>query len=166
MPKNPLRSTEKKVLSPAKAKAWIRKFQKSGKKVVFTNGCFDLIHAGHITYLEQARSVGDALIVALNGDASVSRLKGKDRPLVPLKDRMRVMAGFGCVDAVTYFNDDTPAKIIASLLPKILVKGGDWPVDKIVGARDVIKNGGQVKSLTFVEGRSTTKLIEKARKKK
>lgn len=158
-------SSKTKVLSPSKAKAWIRKTQASGKKVVFTNGCFDLLHAGHITYLEQARSLGDALLVALNGDASVRRLKGKDRPLVSLKDRLRVMAGLECVNAVTYFNQNTPGALIETLLPKILVKGGDWPVEKIVGAKAVLENGGEVKSLTFVKGRSTTKIIEKARKR-
>lgn len=155
----------KKILASEKAKKWVRSQQKSGKKVVFTNGCFDLLHSGHVTYLEQARNLGDALIVALNSDASVRRLKGKDRPLVSLKDRAKVIAALACVDCVTWFSSDTPEKIISQLLPKILVKGGDWPVDKIVGAKTVIDHGGEVKSLTFVEGRSTTKIIQKARSK-
>ena len=138
--------------------------QKQGKRVVFTNGCFDLLHTGHITYLEQARNQGDALIVALNSDEAVRRLKGNDRPLVTLKDRARVIASLASVDAVTWFGSDTPKAIIGKILPKILVKGGDWPIHKIVGADTVLAHGGEVKSLTFVEGKSTTNLIEKARK--
>lgn len=157
--------SKKKILSPIRAKAWVKSQQKKGKNVVFTNGCFDLLHSGHITYLEQARSLGDFLLVALNSDASVRRLKGKDRPLVTLKDRARVMAALACVDCVTWFNTDTPGTLIDSLLPKILVKGGDWPVEKIVGAQSVLDHGGKVLSLRFVKGRSTTKIIQKARKK-
>jgi D-beta-D-heptose 7-phosphate kinase/D-beta-D-heptose 1-phosphate adenosyltransferase len=157
-------SSKTKVKSPAAAARWLRAFQKSGKKVVFTNGVFDLIHSGHVTYLEQARALGDALVVALNGDESVKRLKGPERPLNPLEDRARVMAGLGCVDCVTWFHEDTPGALIDQLIPKVLVKGGDWPVEKIVGAATVIANGGKVKSLTFVEGRSTTNIIKKARK--
>lgn len=164
MPRFP--ATRTKVKSPASAARWIRGLQKKGKKVVFTNGCFDLIHSGHVTYLEQARSQGDALVVALNGDESVRRLKGKDRPLNALEDRARVMASLACVDCVTWFHEDTPGELIDELLPKVLVKGGDWPVEKIVGAQTVLDHGGKVKSLTFVEGRSTTKIIEKARKGK
>lgn len=155
--------SSKKVLSPEHAARWIRKFQKSGKRVVFTNGCFDLLHSGHVTYLESARRNGDALLVALNSDASVRRLKGPTRPLVPLKDRARVIASLACVDAVTWFTADTPEKIIKKLLPKVLVKGGDWPIEKIVGADVVLEHGGEVKSLEYVEGRSTTRLIHKAR---
>lgn len=159
-------STRTKVKSPAAAKRWIRAQQKKGLKVVFTNGVFDLIHSGHVTYLEQARAQGNALIVALNGDDSVRRLKGPERPLNGLEDRARVMAGLACVDCVTWFHEDTPGNLIDELVPKVLVKGGDWPVEKIVGAQTVLANGGKVKSLTFVEGRSTTKIIEKARIRK
>lgn len=154
-----------KILSPDAAGRWARSLQKKRKKVVFTNGCFDLIHAGHVTYLEQARGEGDALVVALNGDASVRRLKGKGRPLNSLKDRARVMAALACVDAVTWFHADTPLATIRKVLPDVLVKGGDWPVEKIVGADVVLKRGGHVKSLQFVEGRSTTGIIQKARRK-
>jgi rfaE bifunctional protein nucleotidyltransferase chain/domain len=159
-------SSAKKILSADAAAKWVKLKQKSGKKVVFTNGCFDLLHSGHITYLEKARACGDALIVALNSDASVKILKGKDRPLVTLKDRAKVIAALECVDAVTHFNTPTPKTIIKKLLPKILVKGGDWSVEKIVGADTVLANGGEVKSLVFVPGRSTTNLIKKARKSK
>ena len=163
MRKKPFSSTADKVLSPNKASAWIKKFQKSGRRVVFTNGCFDLLHRGHISYLEEARTLGDALIIALNSDASVRKLKGPSRPIVSLRDRARVIAGLACVDAVTWFSEDTPEKIIKNLLPKILVKGGDWSVDKIVGAEVVWKNGGEVLSLSFVKGHSSTRLIEKSR---
>ena len=156
-------ASAKKILSPEHAARWVRAFQKGGKKVVFTNGCFDLIHSGHVTYLEQARGLGDALIIALNTDASVRRLKGPDRPIVSLKDRARVVASLACVDVVTWFTADTPEKVIKKLLPKVLVKGGDWPVEKIVGADIVLANGGEVKSLGYTEGRSTTELINKAR---
>jgi D-glycero-beta-D-manno-heptose 1-phosphate adenylyltransferase len=155
-----------KILAPARAASWVRALQKKGRKVVFTNGCFDLLHSGHVAYLEEARRLGDALIVALNGDGSVRRLKGKDRPLVTLKDRARVIAALESVDAVTWFHSDDPGKLIASLLPKVLVKGGDWTVDKIIGARDVLEHGGKVMSLQFVRGRSTTRLIQKARGEK
>ncbi len=158
-------NTAKKIRTPQAAAKWVRAIQKKGKKVVFTNGCFDLLHSGHITYLEQARMQGDALILALNSDASVKRLKGPGRPLVALKDRTRVISALECVDCVTWFGENTPEKLIDLVIPRILVKGGDWPVEKILGAKTVLAHGGQVKSLNFVEGKSTTKLIQKARKK-
>lgn len=133
---------------------------------MFTNGCFDLLHAGHVTYLEEARNLGDALIVALNGDASVRRLKGKDRPLVSLKDRARVIAALESVDAVTWFHSDTPVALVNSLRPQIYVKGGDWDVYQIPEAPVVQSYGGKLIALSFVRGRSTTKLIQKARKSK
>ncbi|NUM88318.1 MAG: D-glycero-beta-D-manno-heptose 1-phosphate adenylyltransferase [Bdellovibrionales bacterium] len=156
--------SEAKILPPEAAARWARSLQRRGKKVVFTNGCFDLIHAGHVSYLEKARREGDALVVALNGDASVRRLKGAGRPLNPLRDRARVMAALECVDAVTWFHADTPLSTIRKILPDVLVKGGDWPVDRIVGADIVLRRGGHVKSLDFVEGRSTTAIIRKARR--
>lgn len=158
------RAAAKKVLSPAAAARWSKSFQKSGKRVVFTNGCFDLLHSGHVTYLENARRLGDALVVALNGDASVRRLKGKGRPLVTLKDRARVMAALECVDAVTWFTENTPVKLVGSLKPKIYVKGGDWDVTKIPEFEVVSSYGGKALALNFVRGRSTTRLIQKARK--
>lgn len=159
-------SSAAKVLTPAQAEKWVRAQQKKGRKVVFTNGCFDLLHRGHVTYLEEARNLGGALLVALNSDASVSRLKGKDRPLVTLQDRARVMAALGSVDAVTWFNSDTPVPLLKKLKPMIYVKGGDWDVNHIPETPVVKSYGGTLKRLQFVEGRSTTKLIEKARKKK
>jgi D-beta-D-heptose 7-phosphate kinase/D-beta-D-heptose 1-phosphate adenosyltransferase len=134
---------------------------RKGKKIVFTNGCFDLLHVGHVRYLQQARSLGDFLVVALNTDASVKRLKGPDRPVQTEEDRAEIMAALECVNAVTFFDDPTPIQVIERVRPDILVKGGDWPVEKIVGADFVMKNGGAVQSLPFHPGRSTTGLIEK-----
>lgn len=131
---------------------------------VFTNGCFDLLHKGHVTYLEKARALGQILIVALNSDDSVRRIKGPERPLNTLADRMEVLAALECVDYVTWFEEDTPLELILKLHPKILVKGGDWKAAQIVGSSEVLSWGGWVKSLPYVEGRSTTRLIEKARK--
>ena len=132
-------------------------------QVVFTNGCFDLLHKGHVTYLEQARRQGSLLVVALNSDESVSRLKGPQRPLNRLSDRLEVMAALESVDYVTWFEEDTPLRLIELLRPDVLVKGGDWKVDQIVGGKEVLGCGGKVKSLPYQEGHSTTRLIEKAR---
>ncbi|HKM14610.1 MAG TPA: bifunctional D-glycero-beta-D-manno-heptose-7-phosphate kinase/D-glycero-beta-D-manno-heptose 1-phosphate adenylyltransferase HldE [Marinospirillum sp.] len=130
-----------------------------GEKVVFTNGCFDLLHAGHVAYLEEAHKLGDRLIVAVNSDASVSRLKGASRPINALDNRMRVLAGLQSVDWVVPFEEDTPAKIIAQLMPNVLVKGGDYQVESIAGADTVLAAGGEVKVLTFVDGVSTTAMV-------
>lgn len=156
-------STNRKVTAPSRAAAWIRKMQKSGKKVVFTNGCFDLLHSGHITYLEEARRLGDALIVALNGDASVKKLKGPSRPLNTLKDRLRVMAALECVSAVTWFPQQTPVALLKKLQPKVYVKGGDWDITKIPEYDVVTSYGGAAIALSFVRGKSTTKIIQKAK---
>ena len=132
-----------------------------GKKVVFTNGCFDILHRGHVTYLNEARKLGDALIVGLNADASVKRLKGPQRPINNELDRMFVMQNLRCVDAVEIFEEDTPLELIKLIRPKVLVKGGDWKIDQIVGGREVISWGGEVLSLNFVNGYSTTSVINK-----
>lgn len=134
------------------------------RRVVFTNGCFDLLHVGHIRYLKEAREQGDLLVVGLNSDASVSKLKGADRPLQSEEERGEILASLAAVDYVTLFTEDTPENLIHAVKPDILVKGGDWPIEKIVGAPFVLKNGGQVKSLQFVNGRSTSSLVEKIRK--
>jgi D-glycero-beta-D-manno-heptose 1-phosphate adenylyltransferase len=132
---------------------------------VFTNGCFDILHRGHVTYLGQARELGAAMIVALNTDASVKRLgKGDDRPINTLADRLAVMAALQCVDLVTWFDEDTPLERILGCRPQILVKGGDWPVDKIVGASEVRGWGGTVVSIPFIHERSTTALVDKIRR--
>lgn len=134
------------------------------RPLVFTNGCFDILHRGHATYLAQARALGAAMIVALNSDASVKRLgKGDDRPVNRLEDRLAVMAALGCVDMVTWFDEDTPLARILDCRPDILVKGGDWPVDRIVGAAEVKGWGGSVHSIPFIHEKSTTALLEKIR---
>jgi rfaE bifunctional protein nucleotidyltransferase chain/domain len=137
------------------------------RPLVFTNGCFDLLHRGHVTYLAEAKSLGASLLVALNTDASVRRLgKGDDRPINPLEDRMAVIAALGCVDLVTWFDEDTPLGLILRLRPEVLVKGGDWPVEGIVGAQEVRGWGGQVVSLPFRFQRSTTALIDRIRRRR
>ncbi|MDP6041736.1 MAG: D-glycero-beta-D-manno-heptose 1-phosphate adenylyltransferase, partial [Candidatus Latescibacteria bacterium] len=135
-----------------------------GAKVVFTNGCFDLIHHGHVTYLQKARSQGDVLILGLNTDDSVSRLKGRDRPILPLEDRAGVLAGLECIDHIVPFAEDTPKDLIATLLPDVLIKGGDYQLDDIVGREEVEAAGGTVTTIPLVEGRSTTNIVEKIRK--
>ena len=132
-----------------------------GKRVVFTNGCFDLLHPGHIRYLEEARALGDVLIVALNSNASVRHLKGEGRPILNESERAEVMAALAVVDYVTVFDEETPQQIIAELLPDVLVKGGDWSLDTIVGREVVEAAGGEVKSLAFIEGLSTSDIIER-----
>jgi len=134
-----------------------------GEKIVMTNGCFDILHAGHVSYLEEAKSLGDQLVVAVNDDPSVARLKGPTRPITPLEDRMAVLAGLAAVDWVVPFGEDTPAALVEQLKPDVLVKGGDWKVDQIAGAEWVLANGGEVRVLEFKPGRSTTALIEAIR---
>lgn len=135
--------------------------ERGASRIVFTNGCFDLLHAGHVHYLQEARSLGDKLVVALNTDASVQKLKGPTRPVQHELDRAEIMAALGCVDYVTLFGDETPLKLIELLGPDVLVKGGDWAPEKIVGSSFVLGRGGEVKSLAFQPGRSTSSIIEK-----
>jgi D-beta-D-heptose 7-phosphate kinase/D-beta-D-heptose 1-phosphate adenosyltransferase len=130
------------------------------ERIVMTNGCFDILHAGHVSYLEEAKGLGDRLIVAVNDDASVRDLKGPSRPITPLEDRMAVLAGLAAVDWVVPFSEDTPAALIARLLPDVLVKGGDYEADEIAGGKAVITNGGEVRILGLKEGRSTSALVE------
>jgi len=134
------------------------------KPIVFTNGCFDILHRGHITYLEQARNIGASLIVAVNTDSSVrSQNKGSDRPINVLEDRMSVLASLESVDSVISFDEETPLKLVNAILPDHIVKGGDWKIQDIVGAAEVIANGGQAHSIEFKYQRSTTSLLEKIR---
>ena len=134
------------------------------RPLVFTNGVFDILHRGHVTYLARARALGAALLVALNSDASVRRLgKGDDRPVNPLPDRLAVLAALSDVDAVTWFEEDTPAALIAASRPEILVKGGDWPVERIVGGHEVLARGGKVVSIPFEHERSTSALLRRIR---
>lgn len=131
---------------------------------MFTNGVFDVLHRGHVTYLARARAEGASLLVALNGDASARRLgKGAGRPLNPLADRLAVVAALGSVSAVTWFDEDTPEALIAACRPDVLVKGGDWPVERIAGAAGVLARGGRVLSIPFEHERSTTQLVERIR---
>ena len=132
------------------------------ERVVFTNGCFDILHRGHVEYLHTARSLGDRLILGLNGDDSVRRLKGEGRPVNGYDDRATVLAGLEAVDAVVRFDDDTPLKLIEALLPDVLVKGGDYRPEEIVGAREVAEAGGEVVVAPLVPGRSTSGIIERA----
>lgn len=129
-------------------------------RLVFTNGCFDILHRGHVEYLHQARSLGDALVVAVNTDASVEALKGPGRPVVPEGDRAMILAALASVDAVTLFDESTPQLLIGALLPDVLVKGGDYSPDQIVGLEEVQAAGGEVRILPFIPGRSTTELIQ------
>ncbi len=157
--------TRKKIMTAEQAAELCRQTREAGGVVVFTNGCFDLMHAGHVRYLEQARSLGDLLAVGLNSDDSVRRLgKGPGRPVNPQQQRAEVLAGLASVDAVVIFGDDTPAGLIKAIGPQVLVKGGDWPVDKMVGAKEVLAQGGRALSLPLVPGVSTTAVIERIRR--
>jgi rfaE bifunctional protein nucleotidyltransferase chain/domain len=152
---------ERKLCAPDQLVVRIGAF---ARPLVFTNGVFDLLHRGHVTYLARARALGAALLVALNGDASARRLgKGAGRPVNALEDRMAVVAALESVDAVTWFDDDTPARLIEICRPDVLVKGGDWPIERIVGAREVLARGGKVYSIPFEHQRSTTRLLERIR---
>lgn len=152
---------ERKIRAPDEAARWLAELP---RPLVFTNGVFDLLHRGHVTYLSRARALGAALLVALNGDTSVRRLgKGADRPINMLQDRMAVLAALASVDAVTWFDDDTPAALIEACRPEVLVKGGDWPIDRIVGARETLARGGAVHSIPFEHERSTTRMLDRIR---
>jgi D-glycero-beta-D-manno-heptose 1-phosphate adenylyltransferase len=137
--------------------------KRNGRRVVFTNGCFDLLHPGHIRTLERARDLGDVLIVGLNSDASVRQLKGEGRPLIPERERAEILAAMESVDVVIIFDDLTPQKVIAELLPDVLVKGGDWSDDRIVGREEVEAAGGRVVSAPLAPGYSTTDIVRKIR---
>ncbi len=153
--------SESKINSVAEATTQIKKWKAKGEKIVFTNGCFDLMHLGHVDYLEKARFLGDRLVVGLNTDDSVSRFKGPSRPIQDQHSRARVLAALQFIDLVVFFNEDTPLNLISTLLPDVLVKGSDYLAENIVGADVVKKNGGVVKTIDFVPGYSTTRIIEK-----
>ncbi|MEW5984240.1 MAG: D-glycero-beta-D-manno-heptose 1-phosphate adenylyltransferase [Acidobacteriota bacterium] len=151
------------VLSLPDAVAWRAELARTGKRLVFTNGVFDILHPGHVRYLKQARALGDALVVALNSDRSVGAIKGPERPIHPEAERAEVVAALGVVDAVVIFDEDTPADIIRALQPDVLVKGADWAIDAIVG-RDIVEaRGGVVVRVPLEKGHSTTGLVEKMR---
>ena len=152
---------ERKILAPRDLPRWLAGL---ARPLVFTNGVFDLLHRGHVTYLARARERGAALLVALNSDASVRKLaKGADRPINGLEDRLALVASLESVDAVTWFEEDTPAALIEACRPEVLVKGGDWPIEQIVGAAGVLARGGEVVSIPFEHSRSTTALLTRIR---
>lgn len=134
------------------------------KKIVFTNGCFDILHRGHVAYLNEAKSCGDLLVLGLNSDASVKKLKGPERPVNSEEDRKFILENLKAVDFVEIFTEETPLNLIKKIMPHTLVKGGDWSVEQIVGSKEVLANGGEVYSLNFVDGFSTTNIIEKIQK--
>jgi len=144
-------------------KTSIVQWQSEGKKVVFTNGVFDLLHIGHITYMAKAAELGDKLVIGLNSDSSVKRIKGEDRPVNDQNSRAALLAALFFVDAIVVFEEDTPINIITTLMPDILVKGADYSIENIVGAKEVLANGGEVKTIDFVEGYSSTSIIKKIR---
>jgi rfaE bifunctional protein nucleotidyltransferase chain/domain len=152
-----------KILDLKSIKNHVITWQAEGLKVVFTNGVFDLLHTGHITYMAKAAELGDKLIIGLNADSSVKRLKGDDRPVNDQNSRAALLAALFFVDAITIFDEDTPHQLISTILPDILVKGADYSVENIVGAKEVLANGGEVKTIDFVDGYSSTSIINKIR---
>jgi len=150
-----------KILTLEEVTAAARALRAAGRRVVFTNGCFDLLHIGHTRYLEAARREGDALVVGLNSDASVTMLKGPRRPIVPAGERAEVLAALACVDFVTVFAEPDPLHVILAVQPSVLVKGGDWPESEIVGAAEVRQSGGRVVRIAVVEGAGTTRIIDR-----
>jgi len=143
----------------------IKKIKSEGKKIVFTNGCFDLLHVGHIKHLSQAKDLGDILIIGLNSDKSVKKLKGNNRPINSFEDRAKLLAALKSVDLVIMFEEQTPENLIKEIIPDVLVKGGDYDIEEIVGYQTVIDNGGQVKTLSFYDGYSSTNYIDKINKR-
>jgi D-glycero-beta-D-manno-heptose 1-phosphate adenylyltransferase len=154
-------STEEKIVSESTAIDIVSEWKMSGQQVVFTNGCFDILHLGHVDYLEKSRNLGDKLVLGLNTDASVSRIKGPSRPIVHETSRSRVIAALEFVDLVVFFDKETPYELIKNLLPDILVKGNDYLAENIVGADIVIANGGKVETIPLVQGFSTTNIVNK-----
>jgi len=154
-----MRSKIKNLKSLTRALSALRR---KGKRIVFTNGCFDILHVGHVDYLSKARRLGDLLVIGLNSDSSVKKIKGKDRPINKESDRARVLSSLYFVDYVTSFNETTPEKLIKKVKPDILVKGGDWKIEDIVGGAFVRSYGGKIKRIPFVKGYSTTSIIERS----
>ena len=153
-----------KIVTVARAASRVAGLKRRGRVVVFTNGCFDLLHVGHLSLLENARALGDTLVVGVNGDASVRRLKGSGRPIVPLRERMEILAALRVVDLVVRFDESTPARLIDRLVPNVLVKGGDYRRETIVGRKTVEDSGGRVVTFPLLRGRSTSNLLTRARR--
>lgn len=155
-----MKEAHPKILTSRELRPLLESARKEGKTIVFTNGCFDILHRGHVEYLEKARALGDILVVGLNSDRSVRRIKEKGRPLFPEMDRAVVLAGLTSVDYVVIFDEDTPLSLIEEVRPQVLVKGGDWREEDIVGAREVKGWGGRVVAVDYLDGYSTTRIIE------
>ncbi|MBW8049010.1 MAG: D-glycero-beta-D-manno-heptose 1-phosphate adenylyltransferase [Cytophagales bacterium] len=154
-------NTAEKIMNTKHLTLKLKEWKAKGYKIVFTNGCFDILHLGHIDYLEKVRKFGDKLVVGLNTDDSIKQIKGQDRPVQDEKSRARVLASLEFIDAVVLFNEDTPYELIKLLAPDVLVKGDDYAVDKIVGHDIIKKNGGEVKTIPYIEGYSSSGIIEK-----
>jgi len=161
---NSKHALSQKIVSREELKPLVNHWKGTGKKIVFTNGCFDLLHAGHVAYLTEAASLGDVLILGLNSDDSVQRLKGPERPVNDEITRSALLGAMYFIDAVILFNEDTPLELIKTVLPDVLVKGGDYTTENIVGAKETIANGGKVEVLSFLPGYSSTAIIEKIKK--
>lgn len=159
---NPMSNADR-VLTEQTLNTWVDKYKNQNKKIVFTNGCFDLLHLGHVTYLEEAKRLGDVLIVGINTDDSVKKIKGPTRPIQNENDRSQILAALKAVDHTILFSEETPLNLIKKIRPDVLVKGGDWKIDQIVGSDLVMSYGGKVQSLNFVNGKSTTSIIEKSK---
>ncbi len=155
-----------KFCSPRNLSRYMALLRRAGKQIVFTNGCFDILHAGHVQYLERARNLGDFLVVGLNSDRSVRKLKGKGRPVNSQNDRALILAGLTAVDCISIFDEETPLNLIKKVRPHILVKGADWSVHSIAGAREVKKWGGKVKLIPLLKGRSTSGILRKIKSKR
>jgi len=155
-----LKHSKHKIATQEELKERVKSWQSQGHKVVFSNGCFDILHLGHIDYLEQASQLGDKLVIGLNSDDSVKALKGPNRPVNSEKARARILAALGFVDGITIFSEETPKELIELLIPNVLVKGADYKIENIVGGKTVLENGGEVKTIDLVEGYSTTNIIE------
>jgi D-beta-D-heptose 7-phosphate kinase/D-beta-D-heptose 1-phosphate adenosyltransferase len=154
------RNARDKIVSREEAVERIADWSRKRRRTVFTNGCFDILHQGHVRYLAEARKIGDALVIGLNSDASIRRIKGEKRPILGEQERAELVASLECVDLVTLFEEDDPGELIRQLQPHYLVKGADWPKDKVIGRETVEALGGQVVNIPLVEGRSTTNIIE------
>ncbi len=161
MVKTPVSSFDVKIKTQTQIKKMISNYRKNGKKVAFTNGCFDILHYGHVKYLKDAKQMADMLVVGLNSDTSVRRIKGKLRPINTERDRARVLAALSCVDYITIFSEETPLRLIKLIKPDVLIKGGDWDMAKIVGSGFVKTYGGKTVVIPYLKGYSTTSLIEK-----
>lgn len=159
-----MKKIDKVIFDRKKLIATVKKLKANGNKIVFTNGCYDLLHGGHVRFLIAAKKMGDILILALNSDASVRKIKGPKRPVTAQTERAEVMSALECVDIVTVFEENDPYNIIKDIVPDVLVKGGDWPLNKIIGADIVIAAGGKVKNVPYVKGKSTTNIIAKVLK--